>query len=94
MNVIESIGIGRAGATFSNLLRRAEGGVRFVLLRFDEPAAAIISYTDFLRLGELERRDALAMALLRGKGYAPDLGTEQFIDVLSRVRQEASNGNG
>lgn len=81
---IESVGIGRARKDLSDILRGVEGGTHYLLLRFDRPVAALISHPDYLAFSELARQDALAKAVLQGKGYDPKTITlQQFLDILA-----------
>lgn len=90
---VESVGIGRASNQLSELLRQVESGVHYLLLRFDHPVAALISHPDYLTFSELARQDALAKALLQGKGYDPNSMTaQQFLDLLAAHVKEESNG--
>jgi antitoxin (DNA-binding transcriptional repressor) of toxin-antitoxin stability system len=88
---VESIGVGRLRKEFHELLPQVEAGVHFLLLRFDKPVAALISHADYLEFSELARQDALAKAVLQGKGYDPaSLTVEQYLALLARhVREEA-----
>ena len=88
---VESIGVGRLRKEFHELLPQVEAGVHFLLLRFDKPVAALISHSDYLEFSELARQDALAKAVLQGKGYDPaSLTVEQYLALLARhVREEA-----
>lgn len=91
---IEAIGVGRLKKEFHELLRQLEAGVHYQLLRFDRPVAALISYPDYVAYTELARQDALAKALLQGKGYDPESMTEQqYLDLLAANLREVSNGN-
>jgi antitoxin (DNA-binding transcriptional repressor) of toxin-antitoxin stability system len=91
---VESVGIGKARKDLYDILRRVEGGTHYLLLRFDRPVAALISYPDYLALSELARQDALAKAVLQGKGYDPaSLSVEHFLDILAdHVKGEADAG--
>lgn len=93
---VESTGIGRAAKELYEILRQVEDGVHYLLLRFDKPVAALISHGDYLHYAELARQDALAKALLQGKGYDPeDLTPQQFLDLLAthvKEDRDASNG--
>lgn len=92
---IESVGIGRASNQLSELLRQVEAGVHYLLLRFDRPVAALISHGDYLALSELARKDALAKALLQGKGYDPaSMTDQQYLDLLAANLKEGSDANG
>jgi prevent-host-death family protein len=93
---VESVGIRRAKVDLSELLRQVESGVRFTILRRHEPVAALVPHEDFLLFLELERREALASALLRGRGIeSHDLSTERFIDLLDRyVRLDGAKKGG
>lgn len=88
---IESIGTGRARKDLYEVLRRVDEGTHYLLLRFDHPVAALISHADYLAFSELARQDALAKAVLQGKGYDPaSLGVQQFLDLLAaQVKGEA-----
>lgn len=91
---IEAIGVGRLKKEFHELLRQLEVGVHYQLLRFDKPVAALIPYLDYVAFTELARQDALARALLQGKGYDPESMTEQqYLDLLAANLQEVSHGN-
>lgn len=93
---VESIGIGRAAKDLYEILRKVEAGVHYLLLRFDKPVASLISHSDYLHYTELARQDALAKALLQGKGYDPDdLTPQQFLDLLAtHVKEERDASNG
>lgn len=81
---VKSIGIQRARSGFSDVLKEAEAGIHFLILRFDQPIAALMRHDDYLRYVELARRDALTRALLQGKGYDPkELSEEVFLDLLA-----------
>lgn len=88
---VEAIGVGRLRKEFHDLLPQVEAGVHFLLLRFDKPVAALISHADYLHFSELARQDALAKAVLQGKGYDPaTLTVELYLDLLAKhVREEA-----
>jgi antitoxin (DNA-binding transcriptional repressor) of toxin-antitoxin stability system len=91
---IEAIGVGRLKKELHELLRQLEAGVHYQLLRFDKPVAALIPYADYVDYTELARQDALAKALLQGKGYDPESMTEQeYLDLLAANLREVSNGN-
>ncbi|MFA5892066.1 MAG: hypothetical protein WDA27_14120 [Actinomycetota bacterium] len=86
---IESIGVGRLRKEFHELLPHVEAGVHYLLLRFDKPVAALISHSDYLHFSELARQDALAKALLQGKGYDPTtLSVQDYLDLLARHVKE------
>jgi antitoxin (DNA-binding transcriptional repressor) of toxin-antitoxin stability system len=87
---VESVGVGRARDDLYKILRRVESGTHYLLLRFDHPVAAVISHADYLAFSELARKDALATALLQGKGYDPaTLSAQEFLDLLARnVKKE------
>jgi len=91
---VESVGIGKARKDLYAILRRVEGGTHYLLLRFDRPVAALISHADYLAFSELARKDALARAVLQGKGYDPTtLSVQQFLDILAdHVKGEADAG--
>jgi antitoxin (DNA-binding transcriptional repressor) of toxin-antitoxin stability system len=81
---VESVGVGRARRDLYEILRQVEGGAHYLLLRFDRPIAAVISHADYLAFSELARKDALARALLQGKGYDPTkLSAQEFLDLLA-----------
>ena len=88
---IESIGTGKARKDLYEVLRQVEDGTHYVLLRFDRPVAALISHADYVAFSELAQQDALAKAVLQGKGYDPSsLGVQQFLDLLAaEVKGEA-----
>jgi antitoxin (DNA-binding transcriptional repressor) of toxin-antitoxin stability system len=91
---IEAIGVGRLKKEFHELLRQLEAGFHYQLLRFDKPVAALIPYLDYVAFTELARQDALAKALLQGKGYDPESMTEQqYLDLLAANLREVSHGN-
>jgi antitoxin (DNA-binding transcriptional repressor) of toxin-antitoxin stability system len=92
---VESIGTGKARKELYDILRRVEEGTHFLLLRFDRPVAAIISHADYLAFSELARQDALAKAVLQGKGYDPSrLSVQEFLDLLAaNVKGEANAGD-
>jgi antitoxin (DNA-binding transcriptional repressor) of toxin-antitoxin stability system len=84
LHQVESVGVGRARRDLYEILRRVEGGAHYLLLRFDRPIAAVISHADYLAFSELARKDALARALLQGKGYDPaKLTAQEFLDLLA-----------
>lgn len=86
---VEAIGVGRLRKEFHELLPQVEGGAHYLLLRFDKPVAALISHADYLAFSELARQDALAKALLQGKGYDPgSLSTEEYLDLLAQHVKE------
>jgi len=89
---VQSIGTGKARKDLYEILRRAEQGTHFLLLRFDRPVAALISHADYLAFSELARQDALAKAVLQGKGYDPSrLSVQEFLDLLAQnVKGEAN----
>ena len=68
---VEAIGTGKARKELYEMLRRAQDGTHYLLLRFDRPVAALVSHEDYLAFSELARQDALAKAVLQGKGYDP-----------------------
>jgi antitoxin (DNA-binding transcriptional repressor) of toxin-antitoxin stability system len=81
---VESIGTGKARKDLYQILRQVEGGTHYLLLRFDRPVAAVISHSDYIAFSELARQDALAKAVLQGKGYDPArLSVEEFLDLLA-----------
>jgi antitoxin (DNA-binding transcriptional repressor) of toxin-antitoxin stability system len=81
---VESVGIGRARKDLYDILRRVQGGSHYLLLRFDRPVAALVSHADYLAFSELARKDALARAVLQGKGYDPTtLSVQEFLDILA-----------
>jgi antitoxin (DNA-binding transcriptional repressor) of toxin-antitoxin stability system len=92
---VESIGTGKARKELYDVLRRVEEGTHFLLLRFDRPIAAVISHADYLTFSELARQDALAKAVLQGKGYDPaSLTVQEFLDLLAtNVKGEAHAGD-
>jgi hypothetical protein len=65
-----------------------------LLLRFDRPVAALIPHADYLAFSELARRDALARAVLQGRGYDPaSLSIQQFLEILAgHVKEEPDAG--
>jgi len=88
---VEAIGVGRLRKEFYELLRNLGAGVHYILLRFDKPVAALISHEDYLAFSELARKDALAKALLQGKGYDPAaLDVQQYLDLLARHVKEGN----
>ena len=90
---VEAVGIRRASNELSELIRQIEQGVHYLLLRFDQPVAALISHADYLAFSELARQDALAKALLQGKGYDPDaLSPQEYLNLLAANLKEESNG--
>lgn len=92
---VEAIGIGKARRELYELLRQVEAGVHYLLLRFDKPVAAIVSHADYQAYSELARRDALARALLQGKGYDPaSMSAEQFLDLLAAHVREVNHAGG
>jgi antitoxin (DNA-binding transcriptional repressor) of toxin-antitoxin stability system len=92
---VESVGIRRARDELYEILRRAETGTHFLLLRFDRPVAALISHADYVAFSELARRDALARALLQGKGYDPNkLSAQEFLDLLAMSVKEGRSDAG
>ena len=92
---VESIGTGKARKELYEILRRVEEGTHFLLLRFDRPVAAVISHADYVAFSELARQDALAKAVLQGKGYdSSRLSVQQFLDLLAtNVKGEAHAGD-
>ena len=92
---VEAVGIRRARDELYEILRRVEGGSHFLLLRFDHPVAVLISHADYVELSELARRDALARALLQGKGYDPaKLSAQEFLDLLATSVKEGRSDAG
>lgn len=90
---VEAVGIRRASNELSELIRQIEQGVHYLLLRFDQPVAALISHADYLAFSELARQDALAKALLQGKGYDPDaLSPQEYLNLLATNLKEESHG--
>src|SRR5918996_2100883 len=92
---VESIGTGKARKDLYEVLRQVGEGTHYLLLRFDHPVAAVISHADYLAFSELARKDALARALLQGKGYDPaKLTAQEFLDLLAaHVREGSDAGN-
>lgn len=91
---VEAVGIGRARKALYDLLREVEEGVHYLLLRFDKPVAALISHSDYKAYAELARKDALARALLQGKGYDPaSMSVEEFLDLLAAHVKEESDAS-
>ena len=91
---VESVGIARAGNELSELIRQAQEGIHYLLLRFDRPVAALLSHGDYLEFSELARQDSLAKALLQGKDYDPhDLSAQQFLDLLAVNLREGSDAS-
>jgi hypothetical protein len=89
---IESIGTGKARKDLYELIRQVGDGTHYLLLRFDRPVAAMISHADYLAFSELARQDALAKAVLQGKGYNPArLGVQEFLDLLATNVKGDSN---
>lgn len=81
---VEAVGIGRARKDWNEVLRRVEQGTHYLLLRYDQPVAALVPHPDYLAFSELARQDALARALLQGKGYDPSkLTAQEFLDLLA-----------
>jgi antitoxin (DNA-binding transcriptional repressor) of toxin-antitoxin stability system len=92
---VEAVGIRRASNELSELIRQIDQGVHYLLLRFDQPVAALISHADYLAYSELARQDALAKALLQGKGYDPEsLSPQEYLNLLAANLKEESNGVG
>lgn len=93
---VEAIGVGRLRRELYDLLRSTEKGVHYLLLRFDHPVAALISHADYLNFSELSRKDALARALLQGKGYDPaTLTVQEYLDLLAaHVKEATGNASG
>lgn len=92
---VEAVGIRRASNELSELIRQIEQGIHYLLLRFDQPVAALISHADYLAFSELARQDALAKALLQGKGYDPDsLSSQEYLNLLAANLKEESHGVG
>ena len=92
---VDAVGIRRASNELSELIRQIEQGVHYLLLRFDQPVAALISHADYLAFSELARQDALAKALLQGKGYDPDsLSSQEYLNLLAANLKEESHGVG
>jgi antitoxin (DNA-binding transcriptional repressor) of toxin-antitoxin stability system len=90
---VEAVGIRRASNELSELIRQIEQGVHYLLMRFDQPVAALISHADYLGFSELARQDALAKALLQGKGYDPDaLSPQEYLNLLAANLKEESHG--
>jgi hypothetical protein len=88
----ESVGVGRARRDLYEILRSVEGWAHYLLLRFDRPVAAVISHPDYLAFSELGRKDALARALLQGKGYDPaKLTAQELLDFLAAHVREGSD---
>lgn len=89
---VESIGTGKARKDLYEILRQVGEGTHYLLLRFDRPVAAVISHADYLAFSELARQDALAKAVLQGKGYDPaSLSVQEFLDLLAtNVKGEAN----
>lgn len=89
---VEAVGIRRASNELSELIRQIEQGVHYLLLRFDQPVAALISHADYLAFSELARQDALAKALLQGKGYDPDtMSPQEYLNLLAANLKEGSD---
>jgi hypothetical protein len=89
---VESVGVGRARRDLYEIFRQVEGGAHFLVFRFDRPVAAVISHADYLAFSELARKDALARALLQGKGYDPaKLTAQEFLDLLATHVREGSD---
>lgn len=91
---VEAVGIGRARKDLYGILRGVQGGTHYLLLRFDQPVAALISHADYLAFSELARQDALAKAVLQGKGYDPTtLSVQEFLEILAgHVKEETDAG--
>ena len=91
---VESVGVGRASNELSELIRQVDQGVHYLILRFDHPVAALISHADYLTFSELARQDALAKALLQGKGYDPaSMTVQQYLDLLATQLREGSDAS-
>jgi antitoxin (DNA-binding transcriptional repressor) of toxin-antitoxin stability system len=91
---VKSIGIQKARSALSEVLKEVEAGIHFLILRFDQPVAALIRHQDYVHFSNLARRDALARALLRGKGYDPDsLSEDEFLDLLASHIKEGSDAS-
>jgi antitoxin (DNA-binding transcriptional repressor) of toxin-antitoxin stability system len=92
---IEAVGTGRARRDLYEILRQVEQGTHYLFLRFDQPVAALIPHADYLAFSELARQDALAKALLQGKGYDPSkLTAQEFLDLLAaHVKEERDAGH-
>jgi antitoxin (DNA-binding transcriptional repressor) of toxin-antitoxin stability system len=95
LHQIEAVGTGRARRDLYEILRQVEQGTHYLLLRFDHPVAALIPHADYLAFSELARQDALARALLQGKGYdASKLRGQEFLDLLAaHVKEERDAGH-
>lgn len=92
---VEAVGIGRARKSLYDLVREIESGAHYLLLRFDKPVAALISHADYLDYSELARKDALARALLQGKGYdSASMSDEQYLDLLATHVKEGKHASG
>lgn len=94
LHQVKSIGLQRVRSALSDVVKEVEAGIHFLILRFDQPVAALIRHQDYVRFTELARKDALARALLKGKGYDPDSLTEdEFINLLAaQVKEETHAG--
>jgi len=91
---VESVGVGRASNELSELVRQVDQGIHYLILRFDHPVAALISHADYLAFSELARQDALAKALLQGKGYDPaSMTAQQYLDLLATHLREGSDAS-
>lgn len=89
---VKSVGIQKVRSTLSDILKEVEAGIHFLILRFDQPVAALIRHQDYVRYTQLDRRDALARAVLRGKGYDPDsLSEDEFLNLLASQVKEGSD---
>lgn len=89
---VKSVGIQRVRSTLSDILKEVEAGIHFLILRFDQPVAALIRHQDYVRYTQLDRKDALAKAVLRGKGYDPDsLSEDEFLNLLASQVKEGSD---
>jgi len=89
---VESVGVRRARRDLYGILRHVEDGTHYLVFRFDRPIAALVSHADYLAFSELARKDALARALLQGKGYDPaKLTAQEFLDLLAAHVREGSD---
>lgn len=89
---VKSVGIQRVRSTLSDILKEVEAGIHFLVLRFDQPVAALLPHRDYVHYTELARKDGLAKALLRGKGYDPESLTEdEFLNLLAAHVKEGSD---
>lgn len=83
LRAIDTVSVRQLKDELSELLRQVEAGNHFMVMRRLDAVAALIPSVDYRHYQGLLRREALVMALLRGRGVdLEEFTTDRFIDLL------------